>query len=301
MLATGRRGPVILQKISHYRLISELCAPGQWGAFLAKDTRSGRAVTLQVLPPGRFKSEAHFRRFAEQMRSVAALDHPNIVRVYEVGEDAGHHFVATEPVMGVTLDALLRGGKYDLRQVFDLLRQVAEGMAVAHWADILHLRLTAHDIHVVRDGPAKISGFEFTVLWEQGRLDRMDDEESDADPREAPEKGMLPHSRSGYTLEYASPEQVEGGEVDTRHDIFSFGRILYEAVTGRNPFKADHPFEAIHSILHEMPPPLTNFNPATPREAQVIVRRCLAKDPEKRYPMIKDAAIELKNLLSGRA
>ena len=89
--------------------------------------------------------------------------------------------------------------------------------------------------------------------------------------------------------------------MDARHDIFCFGRILYEAVTGRDPFEGNHRFDAIHNLRHEMPPPIKEFNPAAPREAQVIVLRCLAKDPKKRYPMMKDAAIELKNLVSGRA
>ena len=174
---------MIHQQISHFRLIRELCAPGRSGEFLASDTSSGRVVSLLVLPPVWVKNEGDFLRFAEEMQAVATLDHPNIAQVYDVGRDAGHHFVARETVAGVTLGAVIRGGGYDLRPVFGILRQVAEGLAVAHKAGILHLDLTPHRIKVPRDGAAKISGFGLTKLLRQSMRDRTDDEESAADLR----------------------------------------------------------------------------------------------------------------------
>ena len=291
---------MIRQKISHYRLVRDLCWPGLGGDFLARDTESRRAVSLEVLPPEWTVNEENFRVFTAEMWVLAALDHPNLAKVYDVGEDAGRHFVAVEPVAGPTLYELMRGGKSNLRERFDLLRQVAEGLAAAHKTGVLHLGLTPHHVLIPRDGPAKIRGFGLARLSWPGCRFRVD-EGSKAAPAGGPKKAGRRHEQLVYSLEDASPEKVRLEQIDARHDIFLFGLIFYEAVTGRPAFTGESPNEALNRLLQEPPPPIKEFNPEAPREAQVIAQRCLAKDPYKRYPMIKDAAVEIKNLLSGLA
>lgn len=270
-----------------------LGAGGMGEVYLAEDSALGRKVALKLLPSEFVSNEERLRRFLQEAKAAAALSHPNIGHIYEVGETNGTHFIAMEFIDGDTLATKMTRDKSPLGTLLGFLSQVAEGLAKAHGAAIVHRDLKPDNIMITRDGYAKILDFGLAKL--------IVPKSSSVASAEAATAMMpvQPLSVDGAvmgTVGYMSPEQAQGKAVDQRSDIFSFGCILYEAATGRRPFEGDSAIDTLHKIIYGAPPPITDFNSAAPADLQRIVRRCLAKDPEKRYQTIRDVANDLEDL-----
>src|SRR5438105_4520471 len=284
-------------KLGRYEIRSQLGAGGMGEVYLAEDTQLHRKVALKVLPVEVASNQDRMRRFKQEATAAAALNHPNIAHIYEIGEGHGTHFIAMEFVDGFTLRQLIHGKQSELPKLLRCLQHAAEGLAKAHAAAIVHRDLKPDNIMVTRDGHAKILDFGLAKLVEpqslSGRSATSDSEVATAIIRQ--------HSTPGAvlgTVGYMSPEQAQGktGEIDQRSDIFSFGCILYEAVTGHKAFEGKDAIDSLNKIIREPVTPISNLNSAAPADLQRIVRRCLAKDPEDRYQTIKDVAIELRDV-----
>lgn len=285
--------------ISHYRILSRIGAGGMGEVYLAQDTRLHRNVALKILPADLAASKDRMRRFEQEAIAAAALNHPNIAHIYEIGEHGNTHFIAMEFIDGQTLGELINSATIDLAKLLRHLQHVAEGLAKAHAAGIVHRDLKPDNIVVSRDGHAKILDFGLAKLIEQQPT-------SSGDSSGIATAVIPPHSTPGTvigTVGYMSPEQAQGKtkEIDPRSDIFSFGCILYEAVTRRKAFEGKDAIDSLNKIIREPAAPITDFRPDAPDHLQRIVRRCLAKDPEDRYQTIKDVAIELRELRSELA
>jgi len=281
-------------RIGRYEIRSLLGAGGMGEVYLADDVRLHRMAAIKVLSPDIASNDDRLRRFALEAEAAAALNHPNIAHIYEIGEHDGVTFIAMEFVEGATLRALIDQRQTDMRKMLRLLQHVAEGLAKAHASGIVHRDLKPDNIMITRDGHAKILDFGLAKLVEPGALGVLG--LSEAATAVAAHQST-PGTVLG-TVGYMSPEQAQGKstETDQRSDIFSFGCILFEAIAGRRPFEGDSVIQSLHKTVYEAAPPLATFNAAAPQQLQRIVRRCLAKDPEERYQTIKDVAIELKDV-----
>src|SRR5258706_10001946 len=240
------------------------------------------------------------RRFVQEAKAAAALNHPNIAHVYEIGESGGTNFIAMEFIDGVTLREKIHRERTELRKLLRYLQHTAEGLAKAHAAGIIHRDLKPDNIMITHDGHAKVLDFGLAKLVEPQPMGAVEGQNSG----DAATAIMQQHSTPGVimgTVGYMSPEQAQGktNEIDQRSDIFSFGCILFEAATGKKPFEGDSIVKSLHSLIYEPAPQVKNLNPSAPADLQRIIRRCLAKDKEQRYQSIKEVAIELKELRRG--
>ena len=283
-------------KLGRYEIRSKIGEGGMGEVYLAQDRKLDRKVALKILPANLAANHERMRRFTREARAAAALNHPHIAHIYEIGESDDLHFIAMEFIDGVTLREKIHREHTELRKLLRYLQQVAEALAKAHACAIVHRDLKPENIMITRDDYAKILDFGLAKLIEAHGL-------SDRDPLSSEvatallEHQSLPGSVIG-TVGYMSPEQAQGrvNEIDHRSDIFSFGCILYEASTGQKAFEGVDALDSLHKIIHAPTPQISEINPAAPAELQRIVRRCLAKDPEDRYQTIKDVAIELREL-----
>ena len=236
-------------------------------------------------------------RFVREAKAAAALNHPNIAHIYEIGEEDGVHFIAMEYVDGKTLREKIHHERTELRKLIKYLQQVASGLAKAHSAGIVHRDLKPDNIMIARDGYAKILDFGLAKLIEPAGLGAGSETASDVATVELEQQHSMPGKLLG-TIGYMSPEQAQGkmDEIDHRSDIFSFGCMLYEAITGHRPFQGESKVQSLYRIVYEPAAPIKDLNPNAPPDLQRIVRRCLAKDPDERYQAIQDVALELREL-----
>ena len=284
------------QTVAHYQVLSMLGSGGMGDVYLALDTRLGRRVALKLLPEYLSGDERRARMFTKEARAASALSHPNIVTVYDVGQAGGRFYIAMEYVEGETLRAHIHRERTPLAKLLKYLQQAAEGLAKAHAEGIVHRDLKPDNIMVTRDGYAKVLDFGLAKLVEPTRRPGA------GDPSEVATALLPPQSLPGMVLGtagYMSPEQAQGktAEIDQRADIFSFGCILYEAATGRKAFEGADVLDSLHKVVHAPTPRLGEVSPQVPADLERVVRRCLAKDPERRYQSIKDVALELEELL----
>src|SRR2546428_2141379 len=267
--------------ISHYRILSKLGAGGMGEVYLAEDTQLGRHVAIKLLPPETVSDEHARKRLVREARAVATLDHPNICSIYEVGEADGRSFIAMQYIEGETLDLKLKQKPLELKDSLAIASQVADALAEAHTHGIIHRDVKPSNIIITARGQAKVMDFGLAKVT------------TGAIESEAKTQSLLttPGSVIG-TVPYMSPEQVRGEALDARSDIFSFGVVLYEMLSGRRPFSAVTAAETISSILTREPTPLVRYAPALPEELQRIVRKCLAKDKRHRYQSARDLLID---------
>jgi len=272
--------------------------------YLAQDSTLGRQVALKILPPELVRSQERVRRFVQEAKSASSLNHPNIVTIYEIGEDqvrsaSGElggtsgpvQYISMELVAGKTLGAKIYEERTDLRTLLGHLAQAAEGIAKAHAAGIVHRDLKPGNIMVSDDGFAKVLDFGLAKLTEkQGPGVELSNAPTEAADRTL---GGVVLGTAGYM----SPEQALGKTVDPRSDIFSFGCILYEATTRGRPFVADSAVETMHKILHDKPRPVEELNPQAPAELRRLIRKCLAKNPDQRMQSMKDLALDLREIV----
>ena len=275
--------------------------------YLAQDTKLDRKVALKILPSVLADNQDRMRRFVQEAKCAASLNHPNIAHIYEIGEAENRgisqtvegdsvHFIAMEFIDGHTLREEIHHKRTPLSKLLKYLNQVTDGLAKAHAAGIIHRDLKPDNIMISRDGHAKILDFGLAKLVETTELG-LDREEMDSEvPTAAMPQRTSPGAIMG-TVGYMSPEQVKAKTLDQRSDIFSFGCVLYEAVTGRKPFAGDTVVDTLHKIIHDPAPAIADSNPNAPAELQRIIRRCLTKEPEKRYQTIRDTANDLEEVI----
>src|SRR6266542_2985495 len=275
-------------KLGPYEILSPLGAGGMGEVYRAKDPRLGREVAIKVLPASFSQDADRLRRFEQEARAAGILNHPNITAVYDIGTHEGAPYVVQELLEGETLRSDLAGGKFSPRKAIDYALQLAPGLAAAHEQGIVHRDLTPENLFVTRDGRVKILDFGLAKLThaEEGSL---------ATSLPTATAGTEPGVVLG-TLGYMSPEQVRGRPADARSDIFSFGAILYEMLSGKRAFARDSAADTMSAILKEDPPELSATNQNISTGLERIVRHCLEKNPEARFHSAHDLAFDLESL-----
>ena len=276
--------------ISHYRIVSKIGAGGMGEVYLAQDTKLDRKVALKVLHSEVAADHDRMRRFVQEAKAASALNHPNIITIYEIEQTDSIQFIATEFIDGETLRERIRKAPIKLDEVLDVAAQIASALSAAHAAGIVHRDIKTDNIMLRPDGIVKVLDFGLAKLTEQP---------SDAIDTEAPTRGAV-KTEPGVvmgTVVYMSPEQARGMRVDARTDIFSLGVVLYETVTGRLPFEGSTSTETLASILSEKEPqPLARYAREVPAELERIVAKALRKERLERYQTVTDLLIDLKHL-----
>ena len=275
-------------RLGRYEIRSKIGAGGMGEVYLAEDTQLGRRVALKLLPLEANLNEQARKRLVREARAAATLDHPNICSVYEVGEADGRSFIAMQFVEGETLDLRLKQRPLELKESLSLASQIADALVEAHAHGIIHRDIKPANIIISSRGQAKVMDFGLAKVIQQAQAI-----ESEADT-----EALLstPGAILG-TVPYMSPEQVRGEALDARSDIFSFGVVLYEMLSGRQPFASESAAATVSAILTHEPPPLARFALNVPEELQRIVRKCLEKDRERRCQTMRDVALDLENVL----
>jgi eukaryotic-like serine/threonine-protein kinase len=283
------------KRLGRYEIRSILGAGGMGEVYLAHDTQLRRAVAIKILPAHFVADQKRLDRFRQEAYAIAALSHPNIAHVYEIDCVDDLNFIVMEFVDGVTLRTRIYRDNVPLNKLIEYLAQAADGLAKAHATGIIHRDLKPDNIMIAHDGYAKILDFGLAKLIPQPSATSSDDLSQVSTE-------LLIHSLPGVlmgTIGYMAPEQVRGqnSEVDHRADIFAFGCILYEAATRHRAFQGDSEIDILHKIVYE--DPTDSFSSDTTPDLQRVIRRCLSKDPDKRYQSIKDVAVELRELASS--
>ncbi|HLW98630.1 MAG TPA: protein kinase, partial [Candidatus Acidoferrales bacterium] len=270
--------------ISHYRIVEKIGDGGMGVVYKAEDTRLHRFVALKFLAERVGEDSAALARFRREAEAASALNHPNIVTIYEIGQEGSTHYIAMELVEGETLRNLLVSGLPPMRKTIEIATQVAEGLAKAHEAGIAHRDLKPENLMVSQDGFVKILDFGLAKL--------MSTSEELSDTR-TPSTSQTQSGLVLGTLGYMSPEQASGDRLDFRSDQFSFGSVLYEMVTGKRAFQKSTAAKTLVAILQEQAEPIGVKNPDAPAPLCWAIERCLAKEPDKRYASTRDLAREL--------
>jgi serine/threonine protein kinase len=274
-------------KLGPYEIQSLLGTGGMGEVYRATQSSLGRQVAIKVLSPEFAANADRLRRFEQEARAASALNHPNIISIYDVGSEAGISYIAMEFVDGKTLRDLLTAGPLPIKKSLQIAAQITDGLAKAHAAGIVHRDLKPENIMVTRDGFVKILDFGLAKLM--AVLD------GSSQTMTSPLPGTHPGMVMG-TAGYMSPEQARGEEVDYRSDIFSFGAILYEMVAGKQPFKQPSSAQTLAAIIEDDPQSLVEANPKTPTPLRWTIERCLAKDPDDRYTSTRDLARDLQSI-----
>jgi serine/threonine protein kinase len=289
VIQNGQADSLVGQTIGHYKISESIGTGGMGEVYLATDITAGRKAALKLLPM-RFTGDAErLKRFQQEAHAVVALNHPNILTVYEIGEDHSIHYIASELIEGETLRQRLMRGRMQLSEAVDVAIQVASALAAAHQAGIVHRDIKPENIMLRPDGYVKVLDFGIAKLAEQ--------EVPVTTPRD--EALLLVETNLGSilgTVRYMSPEQACGAQVDKSTDIWSLGVVLYEMVTGHVPFTGDTPGEMMSSILEREPPPLTSYVAHPSADLQQIISKTLRKDREQRYHSAHDLLKALKDL-----
>ncbi len=267
---------MIGKTISHYKILEKLGEGGMGVVYKAKDTKLDRIVALKFLPKHLLFDEEAKTRFIHEAKSASALDHQNIATIYEIDEAEGECFISMAYIQGKSIMELVKEKGFLIEDILKIAIQIGEGLNVAHKKGITHRDIKSDNIMLTPEGIVKIMDFGLAKL-----------------------KGAPKLTRTGTTtgtMQYMSPEQAQGMEVDQRSDIFSFGVVLYEMITGQLPFKGEHEVAIIYSIVNETPEPLARFKSNVPEGLQRIVDKALKKDLSTRYQSTADVVADLKGL-----
>ncbi len=284
-------------RFDHYDIITPLGKGGMGEVYLAEDTRLKRKVALKFLPSEFTQSFDRLRRFEQEAQATSALNHPNIITIFEVGAANGNHFITTEFIDGETLRQKLEHEKLSVKTALEIATQAANALAAAHEAGIVHRDIKPENMMLRRDGFVKVLDFGLAKLMERSG-ETTTERRGEDDPTLAlsPDRRVPSHSTEiGVvmgTASYMSPEQARGQKVDARTDIFSLGVVLYEMISGTRPFDGVNMLDIVAGILDREPKPLTE----APPELQRIVSKSLQKDREQRYQSAKDLQLDLQSL-----
>jgi serine/threonine protein kinase/tetratricopeptide (TPR) repeat protein len=267
---------LIGQIISHYKILGELGEGGMGEVYLAQDTKLDRKVALKFLPKHLLCDQEAKTRFTHEAKAASALNYTNITTIYEIDEVEDQCFISMEYIDGKSIKQLVKEKTLSLKEILDIAIQVGEGLNAAHKKDIIHRDIKSDNIMLTDEGVVKIMDFGLAKL-----------------------KGVTKLTKTGATLgtlQYMSPEQAQGMEVDQRSDVFSFGVVLYEMITGHLPFEGKHEAAVIYSIVNETPEPLARYKANVPEGLQRIVDKVLQKDASTRYQSAADIVADLKGL-----
>ncbi|HEY6928862.1 MAG TPA: serine/threonine-protein kinase, partial [Thermoanaerobaculia bacterium] len=287
-------------RLGPYEVLSTLGSGGMGEVYRGRDTRLSRDVAIKVLPDRLAQDADALARFEREAKAVAALSHPNILAIHDFGEDRGISYAVMELLEGETLRQRLNAADLPVRKALEIALQIAQGLAAAHERGVVHRDLKPENIFLTRDGVVKILDFGLAKPFKQPL---------DAAGREQAAAGQHPTARNAFTsaptiaptvpgvilgtVGYMSPEQVRGQEVDHRSDVFSFGAILYELLTGQRAFRKESEIETMMAILREEPQEISRAA-AVSVELAEIVGHCLEKSPEERYQSARDLAFALR-------
>src|SRR5688572_21783724 len=278
-------------RLAHYEIRAKLGAGGMGEVYLADDTRLNRRVAIKLLPAELTGDERAKKRLMREAQAAAALDHPNICSIHEVGEAEGHTFIVMQYVEGETLADRIQRKPLALEEALDIAVDVADALAEAHACAIIHRDIKPQNIMITARGQIKILDFGLAKVVNAGVFDS-----------EAETQSLL--TQAGVivgTVPYMSPEQVKGQPLDVRSDIFSFGAVLYELITGHRPFPAKTMAEIISGILTSEPRSFASRSIAAPPGLEEIVRDCLKKHREQRYQTMREVATDLESVRRGGA
>ena len=267
------------QKLGHYRIVEEIGAGGMGVVYCAHDEHLDREVAIKVLPSGTLCDESARKRFRKEARSLSKLNHPNVATVHDFDSHDGIDYLVMEYVPGKTLRDRISDGPLPQAEIIRLATQLAKGLTAAHERGLVHRDLKPENLRLTLEGRLKILDFGLAELI-----------------RPFPDLRTTDSNMSvvAGTVPYMAPEQVLGGVVDQRADLFSFGVVLYEMATGQHPFAELEPSHVAAAIVHRTPVPPTTLNTKVCAELQRIIFKCLEKEPEKRYQSAKDLAIDLR-------
>ena len=274
-------------RLGPYQVLAPIGAGGMGEVYRARDSRLGREVALKILPAAFASDPDRVRRFEQEGRASAALNHPNIVVIYDAGSDGGVFYVATELLEGETLRERLAGSALPVRKAIDYAIQVARGLAAAHVKGITHRDLKPENLFLTKDGLVKILDFGLAKQAGAKPIGGAHPTELATQPIET-NPGMVLG-----TAGYMSPEQVRGQVADARSDLFSLGVVLYEMVSGKRAFAGDSSVEVMNAILKQEPPEL---DAELPPSLDRLIRRCLEKKPEERFESARDLAFALESI-----
>src|SRR5687767_2641991 len=268
-------------KISRYRIISKIASGGMGAVYLASDTRLNRKVALKILPAEVVNSRDRLQRFEQEAQAASALNHPNILTIYEIGADGDTHFIATEFIEGETLRRRLQMRRLEIGETLNIATQIAAALDAAHRSRIVHRDIKPENVMVREDGLVKVLDFGLAKSTESKGA------EIDTEAATRAQVNTNPGMIIG-TVAYMSPEQARGKPVDARTDVWSLGVVLYEMSAGRPPFGGETKTDVIVAIAKSDPLPIARFAPTMPAEFEWIVMKALRKDVDERYQTVKE-------------
>ncbi len=267
---------MIDQTISHYKIAEKLGEGGMGVVYKAEDTKLDRPVALKFLAPHLLRDEEARKRFEREAKAAAALNHPNVCTVHEIAEADGRTFIAMAFLEGESLDKKIEAGPLKLPAALDIAGQTAKGLQAAHGKKIVHRDIKPANLMIGEGGHVTIMDFGLALLTEGSKLTKLD--------------------TTLGTVTYMSPEQTYGMELDHRTDIWALGVVLYEMVTGRQPFEGHYDKAVMYSITNEEPEPMTALRTGVPMELELLVNKCLAKEADRRYQSTADMVVDLETL-----
>src|SRR6266498_267147 len=277
------------KSLGNYKVVSAIGAGGMGEVYRARDTKLGRDVAIKVLPASLSESAERLNRFEQEAQAAGALNHPNILVIHHIGIHDGAPYIVSELLEGETLRERMGGAALPQRKAIDYALQIAKGLAAAHEKGIVHRDIKPDNIFITHDGRVKILDFGLAKL-----TSATDGNQSQT---EVPTRKVNtdPGTVMG-TMGYMSPEQLKGQAADHRSDIFSFGAILYEMLSGKRAFRGDSMAETMSAILREDPPDLSETNKTVSPALERLVRHCLEKNPEERFHSASDLAFAIESL-----
>src|SRR5438128_2400224 len=290
IIQNGQADLLVGRTIGHYKISERIGTGGMGDVYLATDITAGRKAALKLLPTRFTGNPERLKRFQQEAHALVGLNHPNILTVYEIGEDHSTHYIASELIEGETLRQRLMRGRMEVGEAVDVAIQVASALAAAHETGIVHRDIKPENIMLRPDGYVKVLDFGIAKLAESAFAQATVD---------GAERMTLAEPNLGSilgTVRYMSPEQARGAQVDEGTDIWSLGVVLYEMATGHAPFTGDTPRETMSSILEMEPPALTSYVARPPAELQQIISKTLRKDRDKRYHSAHELLQALKDL-----
>ena len=278
------------KRFGYYEIINQIGVGGMGEVYLARDKKLDRKVAIKILNEEFNQDESHLQRFVSEAKAASALNHPNILTIYEFGEAEDARFIVSEYIEGKTLREIIRESRLTLPQILDISIQITGALSAAHKAHLVHRDIKPENIMIRPDGYVKVLDFGLAKLVEQKNKSILSLEEPTV-RQNLTAKGVILG-----TVNYMSPEQAKGERVDERTDIFSLGVLIYEMLAGKPPFEGGNAIETIGSILNKEPVPLSRQTPEVPHEIERIINKALRKDREQRYQTAKDLLIDLKDV-----
>src|ERR1700693_4897165 len=284
--------PIVGQTVSHYAFLEKLGAGGMGEIYKARDSRLNRIVAVKVLAPGRTRDSERRRRFIQEAQAASALNHPNIITIHDIISEGNAEYMVMEYVHGKTLIDLIPKGGLRVPQVLKYAVQMTDALHTAHSAGIIHRDLKPGNVMVTETGLVKVLDFGLAKLTDSSPLSHSSGSGANATAPIAQAPLTVEGSIIG-TVSYMSPEQAQGKRVDSRSDIFSFGVVFYEMLTGARAFTGDSAPSPLSAILRDEARPIPEIAPDTPLQLEQVIHRCLRKNPEQRFQTMKEVQVAL--------